>query len=105
MISITDGVFIGRADSQVKSRGYRIELGEVETALRVVEGVDDSAVVAIDLGGFDGLPAAIARSLGSMIPKYMVPQRWLRFDRLPTNVNGKIDRPSVRSAFEEASKP
>lgn len=111
-------IFVGRSDTQVKSRGYRIELGEIEAALRVVDGVVDSAVVAIDAGGFDGVticgayvasetvkPGRIRNGLGATIPRYMVPQRWLRFDELPKNVNGKVDRPALRAAFEEDRRP
>jgi amino acid adenylation domain-containing protein len=107
-------LFVGRTDSQIKSRGHRIELGEIETALQTVSALDDSAIVAVDAGGFDGAticaafvappdikPAALSKELATLIPKYMLPQRWHRFDALPTNVNGKVDRPKLRSIFEE----
>jgi acyl-coenzyme A synthetase/AMP-(fatty) acid ligase len=29
----------------------------------------------------------------------MLPARWARYDSLPKNGNGKIDRPRLRSAF------
>lgn len=53
-----DVVFVGRADSQIKSRSHRIELGEIEAALQTLERLTGSAVVAIDIEHIDG--AAIA---------------------------------------------
>jgi amino acid adenylation domain-containing protein len=108
--------FLGRSDSQIKSRGYRIELGEIEAALNTVPGVEQSAVVALQTGGFEGAviccayvpspgaaltPAALRRELGRLIPAYMLPARWLVAGQLPVNANGKIDRRRVRETFEE----
>ncbi len=109
-----DYLFVGRSDSQIKSRGHRIELGEIELALQAVDLVDDSAVVAIESGGFDGMaicaayvsssavkPSTLAKALAERVPRYMIPQRWLQLDELPTNVNGKVDRPALRDRFSE----
>jgi amino acid adenylation domain-containing protein len=108
--------FLGRSDSQIKSRGYRIELGEIESALNTVTALQQSAVVAINTGGFEGAviccayvpvagrataPSAIRRELGAIVPAYMVPTRWMAFDQLPINANGKVDRRRIREAFEE----
>jgi acyl-coenzyme A synthetase/AMP-(fatty) acid ligase len=106
----------GRVDSQIKSRGYRIELGEVETALHTVEGLREAAVVAIDTGSFEGAviccavvpeqsvtfqPQALRQQLAERLPQYMLPSRWLCFDALPLNDNGKIDRPKLRGCFQQ----
>lgn len=111
-----DGMFMyaGRSDSQIKHRGYRIELGEVEAALDALGELRECAVVAVDTGGFEAtgiccayvpasgelppprLRAALARSL----PPYMLPTRWLSFDALPKNANGKIDRRALHETFE-----
>jgi amino acid adenylation domain-containing protein len=110
--------FLGRTDSQIKSRGYRIELGEIEAAVNTVAGVRECAVVGVDTGGFEGtticcaysvvdgaeLPAAdLRRHITTLIPRYMLPARWDVLDALPTNVNGKIDRPALRERFASAS--
>ncbi len=106
--------FVGRIDSQIKSRGHRIELGEVEAALDTIDGIKESAVVAIQSDNFEAtiiccayvtwngssnVNAALHRSLGLLLPNYMMPARWLRFDRLPTNANGKIDRRRLKEIF------
>jgi amino acid adenylation domain-containing protein len=108
--------FLGRVDSQIKSRGYRIELGEIETALSALEELRESAVVGVEVGGFEGTaiccafapktttevtPAGLRTELQRVLPPYMLPARWLALDELPKNVNGKIDRPRLRELFSE----
>jgi amino acid adenylation domain-containing protein len=108
--------FLGRADSQIKSRGYRIELGEVETALNAVEGLRECAVVGVETGGFEGTaiccayasangngpePSGVRKELAAVLPTYMLPSRWMTLERLPKNVNGKIDRRQLRELFAE----
>jgi len=107
--------FAGRADSQIKSRGYRIELGEIEACLGTLESIRESAVVAIPTHGFEGAmiccayvpvsggdttPVALRQNLGRLLPVHMLPSRWMAFDRLPRNGNGKIDRASLKQLFE-----
>lgn len=113
----SDGLvyFLGRADSQIKSRGYRIELGEIEAALNCLAGLRECAVVAIPADGFEGAticcayvpapdarvtPIALRRQLASMLPPYMLRIRWMAFDSLPKNANGKIDRRQLQEAFQ-----
>jgi amino acid adenylation domain-containing protein len=111
--------FLGRKDSQIKSRGYRIELGEIEAALNAVTAIQESAVVALNTGGFEGAviccayvpaqgreagPAVLRRELGRLLPRYMVPTRWLSLEQFPKNANGKIDRRWLKAAFEGTSE-
>jgi len=113
-----DGLFyyIGRADSQIKSRGYRIELGEIETALNALNLTEECAIVAINTGGFEGVsiccafvplkdvdapPARLRTEMSKVLPNYMMPARWMRFDFLPKNANGKIDRRALRERFQQ----
>lgn len=107
----------GRADMQIKSRGYRIELGEIELSLHALPDLRESAVIAIQSDGFEGWqiccayvpaqegeasPENLRNSLAKTLPAYMLPSRWLRFDVLPKNANGKIDRPRLRERFHRA---
>ncbi len=107
----------GRSDSQIKSRGYRIELGEIEVALQTTNGIREAAVVAIESTGFEGAviccavvpergvafePQILRQRLSQRLPHYMLPSRWLRFERLPLNGNGKVDKPVIRSQFSES---
>jgi len=107
--------FLGRADSQIKSRGYRIELGEIETALNAIDGLEECAVVAVSSDGFEGATICCAyapqqgsqvassilrEKLSKVLPNYMMPSKWMAFDKLPKNANGKIDRPKLREQFQ-----
>lgn len=109
--------FIGRNDTQIKSRGYRIELGEIEMALGALPDLQESAVVAIERGGFEGWLVCCAyvmrqislatsldirKELEKHIPNYMIPARWMSCDALPKNANGKIDRPRLKELFLQA---
>jgi len=110
-----DGLFyfVGRADTQVKSRGYRIELGEVESALATLTYLRESAVVAVADDGFAGAtlccgyvspdlavcPSSIRKDLVRLLPPYMLPARFRRYEGLPRNANGKIDRRGLQEAF------
>jgi len=110
--------FVGRDNTQIKSRGYRIELGEIETALNSLPGLHEGAIVAVRSEGFESWticcayvpapehdcpPARLREDLARLVPGYMLPVRWLRYDALPRNGNGKVDRPRLRSAFIETT--
>jgi amino acid adenylation domain-containing protein len=107
--------FLGRADSQIKSRGYRIELGEIESALNALGTLAECAVVAVAAGGFenaticcayapsdgrDVTPTELRTQLGKVVPGYMIPSRWMALRELPKNVNGKIDRRTLKEALQ-----
>jgi len=109
--------FLGRSDTQIKSRGHRIELGEVSTALAALEFLRESAVVAIPTSGFEGviiccayvaLPhhdvshATLRSELSKVLPRYMLPTRWIAMHELPRNANGKIDNRLVKEQFPSA---
>ena len=99
--------FIGRTDSQVKIRGFRIELKEVEAVLREMPGVKDVTVQAFDkaTGGkylaayvvFDGSfdAAAAAAFIRERKPPYMVPESFTQLEKIPLNVNQKVDRKAL----------
>ncbi len=104
---------LGRRDHQVKIRGYRIELGEIEAALHRLPMVDAAAVVVVDRGGPEGLVLCcgavlragsddiveVQKSLGELVPRYMLPGRWRLVDALPLNQSGKVDRGVIRTWF------
>lgn len=114
-VTTRDGIliFLGRADQQVKINGYRVELGEIEAALRSLSGVADAVVVAVPeaadaLGLYavclapDGEPTQLRAELVRSLPGYMVPRRVLTVSRLPSNANGKVDRPAVSDLVRTA---
>jgi acyl-coenzyme A synthetase/AMP-(fatty) acid ligase len=107
---------VGRADTQIKVRGYRIELGEIETALNSMGKLQECAVVAIPTDNFGGWMIccayvvragddvslnALREHLKKLVPNYMFPARWMAYEALPKNPNGKIDRPRLKERFTQ----
>jgi amino acid adenylation domain-containing protein len=99
-----DVEFIGRKDGQVKIRGFRIELKEVEAVIRDFDGVKDATVQAFDDANGGKFIAAYVvydgelnvDELNSFIagqkPPYMVPAVTMQIDKIPLNVNQKVDK-------------
>ena len=93
-------VYIGRSDFQVKLRGLRIELGEVESVLAADDAVaeavvlvrNDQLVAYLVLRDPSADPHAVVSATRRSLPDYMVPDRVIVLDALPTNANGKLDR-------------
>lgn len=94
----------GRKDSQIKLRGFRIELSEPESCLRTCEGVTEALVLcrkengrepylcAYVTGSGELDPVRLRQHMGQHLPGYMIPECFVRLDRFPLNINGKIDR-------------
>jgi acyl-coenzyme A synthetase/AMP-(fatty) acid ligase/acyl carrier protein len=110
--------YLGRIDHQVKIRGFRIELGEVEARLRNEAEVREAVVVS-DVGpggarlvGYMSLHTgqevdgnALRERLSRTLPEYMVPSTVVVLNKLPLNVNGKIDRKALpKPEFGDADR-
>ncbi|WP_280234395.1 non-ribosomal peptide synthetase [Nocardia cyriacigeorgica] len=107
--------YLGRFDDQVKVRGNRVTLGEVQNAMLDCAGVHAAAVVdeksaqhGVSLVGYyvgesDAEPTTdrLAAELGARLPKYMVPTRLVRVERIPVTRNGKADRRVLAQAAAE----
>ncbi|MTK05092.1 amino acid adenylation domain-containing protein [Micromonospora sp. CP22] len=101
--------FTGRVDDQVKVRGFRVELGEVEArleshpavelAVAVLGGADASSqhIVAYVTASGERSPEAaeVREHVRAALPDHMVPSTVVVLDRLPTLLNGKIDRKAL----------
>ena len=95
---------IGRRDGQVKVRGNRVETTEVEECIRELDAITDVTVQPITTDdGTKELCAYVVSSrdidvedvrtfVSGRKPDYMVPAFVIRIDRIPLNVNGKVDR-------------
>ena len=114
--------FVGRKDGQVKIRGFRIELKEVEAVIRDFSGIKDVTVQAFDDPGGGKFIAAYVVSddtvdinaLNAFIldqkPPYMVPAVTMQIEKIPLNVNQKVDKkalpkPELKSASHASDVP
>ncbi|MEU3529938.1 non-ribosomal peptide synthetase, partial [Streptomyces sp. NPDC038707] len=114
----TDGQleYLGRGDSQLKIRGFRVEPAEIEAALLAHPGVAQAVVLVREgrgtggrqlvgyvvpaYGGDTGDPdlragvevAEVRRFVAARLPEYMVPSALVVLDRMPLDLNGKVDR-------------
>lgn len=104
-------VFKGRKDSLIKHMGYRIELGEIEhIIINTLKLVNNGCVVynhqrkeiTLYYEADSELTAAdFRKSIGNMLPKYMIPVVYHHLDELKRNPNGKIDRLYYSKLVEE----
>lgn len=92
-----------RKDFQIKHMGHRIELGEIETAVSAVEGVEQncclydkekSKIVLFYTGAIE--PQAVIDAIKDSVPEYMIPNKKVRLEKMPINLNGKIDRVELK---------
>ncbi|MDP5218855.1 amino acid adenylation domain-containing protein [Ruegeria sp. 2205SS24-7] len=115
-----DGVlmFAGRRDHQVKVRGHRIELLEIERQLATLPDISSVVVTAPEGPAGRDLVAYVAaealdipwlrQKLAEALPAYMVPEVYVRLDRMPLNASGKIDRarlPAASGPVETGTPP
>lgn len=99
--------YLGRMDTQVKIRGLRIELGEIESAMNAIDGIRIAAVA--DKRSSDGRQylagyyvsgqeidgRELRRQLSRRLPRYMVPNYFVRLEDMPMTPSGKIDRKNL----------
>ena len=96
-------VFVSRKDYQIKHMGHRVELGEIEVNVGLVAGVRMAACVYDAQRGKivlyyvgDIAEGDLTAALKTSLPRYMLPNRLVRLERLPLTANGKIDRVALR---------
>jgi len=115
-------ICLGRCDNQVKIRGLRIELEEIENEILKFKNIDNCVVSKkVSDNAHEFLCAyfttsskvsidTIRKTLNKSLPKYMVPQYFIKLENLPYTPNGKIDRkklpmPNVEISNKEIILP
>jgi amino acid adenylation domain-containing protein len=124
--------YLGRNDNQVKVNGFRIELGEIEARLFESPEVKQCAVLCKENNGNryliayytlnqladnrrqmvdekKSIPQPANNDLQTFIseklPGYMIPNIFIKLDKMPLNTSGKIDRKALSAiAFKQKSK-
>ena len=100
--------YLGRIDRQVKIRGFRIELGEIESQILNISSIkqaaccivsenNDKHIVAYIVSDNNILSAEVKLILQKKLPYYMIPERIVSIDSLPTTINGKVDRKTLEN--------
>lgn len=96
-------VFVSRKDSQIKHMGHRIELGEIEAASLTCESLrqtccvydDENKKIVMFYTG-DMEEADVLKYMRGLLPRYMLPAKCIRLDKMPLTPNGKLDRKGMR---------
>ena len=106
-LRLPDGklVYIGREDQQVQVMGFRVELTEIEAAYESHPACSEVAVVFDEQRQWLILAIStpepmdekqLAKELFSYgkahLPEHMVPKKYICYENLPKNNNGKVDR-------------
>jgi len=103
-------IFVSRKDFQVKHKGNRIELGEIEVAVNSIEGVTNAACIfdqendklVLYYTTADGKLLDIINLVKERIPVYMFPEVINHLSNMPYNLNGKIDRITLKRHYDES---
>jgi amino acid adenylation domain-containing protein len=123
---LSDGslAFTCRKDDQVKIRGQRVELGEINNTMLQSHFVRDCVTMIIDddcgqrlvcfwaaagdaaqdlkpLHPEQPIISELYKRLESTLPPYMVPSALIPMSRLPSTVQGKIDKRYLMSTFHK----
>ncbi len=116
--------YAGRADHQIKLRGFRIELGEIEAQLLEQANVTQAVVLVhveqnnkqlvaylvapsifeATVEERNAFMADLKVSLSQFLPDYMIPNYMMLIEKMPLNVNGKIDRKALPAFVIEFSE-
>ena len=98
-----DLIYLSRRDYQIKHMGYRIELGEIETAAYAIPEIRDCVCIydekrkriVLYYDGKEMDKKELRERIGSKVPDYMIPGKYVYLPVLPPNANGKIDRKAL----------
>lgn len=106
---------LGRLDQQVKIRGHRIEPGEVEQALLLLDGIKSAVVLAdenfliahivadYNIENIEDQILQWRETLTSRLPAQLIPHDFNLLEKIPTTLNGKIDRRTL-SEYKTSKK-
>jgi acyl-coenzyme A synthetase/AMP-(fatty) acid ligase len=102
-------LFRGRKDTLIKHLGYRVELTEIEhVVVNILHLVYNGCVVyqsktkdiVLVYEADEVIPVAEFRKrIGQILPKYMIPTKYIYLKRLPMNANGKLDRKFISEEY------
>ena len=103
--------FATRKDFQIKHMGHRIELGEIEASMDKIPEIirscclfdqGKSKIVAFYEGNVER--KEIVRALKQYLPAFMVPNAFRQVEQMPLTKNGKIDRKTLMTEYQEDNR-
>ena len=104
-------LFVNRQDHQIKHMGHRIELGEVEVAANSLDCVDAACClydqktekIVLFYQAPNKIDGELLQRLRTLLPRYMLPNKMVYFNRLPMNKNAKIDRVRLWELYKDGA--
>ena len=115
MVSFENGTLLyhGRNDDQIQINGIRVELGEIEATMMELDEIVDvcvasngkiliSYVCLQDASKMDVVQ--LKEKLGTIMPRYMIPNYINIVDAIPLNENRKSDRKRILAEYMECQK-
>ena len=88
--------------------GHRIELGEIEVNVNLIGGVnmagciydrEKGKIVLFYTGDIEA--SDLVAILKDKLPRYMIPNKVERLEKMPFTANGKLDRIALKRIYEE----
>lgn len=112
--------YLGRKDNQVKIRGNRIELDEIRKVILDNSNISDCCVldsnelneekkiICCYISSEALKEENLVRILGRYLPTYSIPNVFIKVEKIPTTIHGKLDRKKllnlVKSNIDTAEK-
>lgn len=101
-------MFLSRKDNQVKHMGQRIELGEIEIVINALDKIDasicfydhDKQKIVLVYQGKNADKKYILGGIRDCFPKYMFPNIIIGVEKMPYNINDKIDRTLLKEMYK-----
>lgn len=100
-------IYLGRNDTQVKIRGYRIELEAIELTVYMFSDLlehvvidckpinNENVLVVYYVSKEELNKNEIIHFLKSKLPDYMIPGFFVKLEKIPLTLNGKVDRKAL----------
>ena len=108
--------FVGRKDEMIKTSGYRVSPAEIEGPANELDAVKEAVAFAVPhpergqaillVYTTDQDPEAteneLEQHLASILPRYMLPAKYIQVNALPRNSHGKFDRKDLSVRYQSA---
>lgn len=99
--------YLGRADKQIKINGNRIELEEIENLAKNLFKLKNVIVDVKKISNIQNLcmyyvhdeqldEKYLKMYLSKFLPQYMIPTKYIKIEKIPMTINGKVDRSKLK---------